>query len=223
MRRLKSPVIFLLSLVFLSGLLAGLFLSSVQAFTDRIYRSLEQFAKVIYYVENDYVDAVEGKTLVEGAIKCMLGTLDPHTLYLSPEIYKELKVDTVGKFGGVGLEVTLKDGILTVVTPMEDTPASRAHLKTGDRILKIDGQSTRDMNLTDAVKKMRGSRKSKVLLSIYREGWKDPRDFTLVRETINVKSVKSELVEHKYGYVHITSFQERTREDLAKAIESLEK
>ena len=223
MRRFRNSAIFLLFFGFLAGLGAGIFLPSVQAFTDRVYRSLEQFTKVLYYVENDYVGEVEGRSLIEGAIKGMLGTLDPHTLYLTPDVYKELRVDTVGKFGGVGLEVTFRDGILTVVTPMEDTPASRARLRPGDRILKINGQSTKDMNLIDAVKKMRGARKSKVFLSVYREGWSQPHEFTLVRETINVKSVKSEALEQKYGYLRITSFQERTEEDLVKAIEALKK
>lgn len=207
------------------GLLLGLGLSSsvLHAFTDQIYRALEQFAKVLYYVESDYVDPVDEKTLIQGAIKGMLGTLDPHTLYLTPDIYRELKVDTVGKFGGVGLEVTLKDGILTVVSPMEGTPADRAGLRTGDRIIKIDGQITRDMNLSDAVKKMRGIRKSKVNLTIFREGWREPREYSLQRETINVKSVKGELIDGKYAYVRISSFQERTRDDLLKTLTTLDK
>ncbi|MFO1519511.1 MAG: S41 family peptidase [bacterium] len=212
---------------FLSGFFLAITLTVgfrfAQAFTDQIYKSLEQFAKILYYVENDYVDHADEKALIEGAIKGMLGVLDPHTIYLTPDIYRELKVDTVGKFGGVGLEVTLKDGVITVVAPIEGTPADKAHLQPGDRILKIDGQSTKNMNLSDAVKKMRGIRKSKVHLTIYREGWKEPKDVALTRETINVKSVRSELLDGKYGYVRITSFQERTRDDLAKALESLQK
>jgi carboxyl-terminal processing protease len=208
---------------FILGISLTASVSLLFAFSEKIYRSLDLFSKVLYYVEEDYVDPVDEKNLIQGAIKGMLGVLDPHTLFLTPDIYHELKVDTVGKFGGVGIEVTLKDGILTVVSPIEDTPAARAGVQPGDRILKIDGQSTKDMNLSDAVKKMRGIRKSKVALTLYREGWKEPRDFTLLRETINVKSVKSELIDKKYGYVRITSFQERTKDDLAKALESLEK
>jgi carboxyl-terminal processing protease len=207
------------------GFIFGIVLASsvLHAFTDQIYRALEQFSKVLYYVENDYVDPVDEKTLIQGAIKGMLSTLDPHSIYLTPDIYHELKVDTVGKFGGVGLEVTLKDGILTVVSPMEGTPADRAGIHPGDRVVKIDGQITRDMNLSDAVKKMRGIRKSKVTLTLYRDGWKGPRDFALQRETINVKSVRSELIDGKYAYVRITSFQERTQEDLLKALNALQK
>ncbi len=215
----------------LTGLLGGLVLGtsltfsfhSLQAFSEKIYQSLEQFSKVLYYVENEYVDAVDAQTLLQGAIKGMLGTLDPHTLYLTPEIYKELKVDTVGRFGGVGLEVTLKEGILTVVSPIEGTPASKAGIQPDDKILKIDGTSTKGMNLTDAVKKMRGLRKSKVSLTLYREGWKEPHDFKLLRENINVKSVKMELLNGKYAYARITNFQERTSEDLQKVLTMMEK
>ncbi len=204
------------------GMILGIILSYpisfLHAFSENVYKSLEQFAKVLYYVENDYVDKVDEKNLLQGGIKGMLGTLDPHTLFLTPDIYKDLKVDTVGKFGGVGLEVTLKDGILTVVSPIEDTPASKAGIKPGDRLLKIDGHSTKDMNLTDAVRKMRGARNSKVMISIFREGWKEPHDISLVRENINVKSVKGELIENKYAYARIASFQERTREDLEQLL-----
>jgi carboxyl-terminal processing protease len=207
------------------GFIFGIALSSsaLHAFTDQIYRALEQFSKVLYYVENDYVDPVDEKTLIQGAIKGMLGTLDPHSIYLTPDIYRELKVDTVGKFGGVGLEVTLKDGILTVVAPIEGTPADRAGIHTGDRVVKIDGQITKDMNLSDAVKKMRGNRKGKVVLTLYRDGWKEAHEFTLQRETINVKSVRSELIDGKYAYARITSFQERTQEDLLKALNAMQK
>ncbi|MBL7684776.1 MAG: S41 family peptidase [Deltaproteobacteria bacterium] len=197
--------------------------STLHAFTDQIYKSLDQFAKILSIVENDYVDVPDDKTLIQGAIKGMLGTLDPHTIYLSPEIYKELRADTVGKFGGVGLEVTLKDGTITVVSPISGTPADRAGIQPGDKILRIDGHSTKNMDLTDAVKKMRGIRKSKVSVTLFREGWLEPKEVLLQRETINVKSIKSELLEKKYAYIRITSFQERTYDDLVKALSGLEK
>ncbi len=223
---MKSFFLKRLQWIFLGFVFATCFYLSfpkLQAFTDQIYRSLEQFSKVLYFVENDYVDVVDEKTLIQGAIKGMLGTLDPHTLFLTPDIYRELKVDTVGKFGGVGLEVTIKEGVITVVSPIEGTPADRAGLKSGDRIVKIDGASTKDMNLSDAIKKMRGIRKSKVVLSVFREGWKEPKDFHITRETINVKSVRSQLIDKKIAYVRINSFQERTREDIEKALNTLEK
>ncbi len=207
----------------LFGITLTLGFSSLQAFSEKIYQSLEQFSKVLYYVENEYVDSVDSQSLIRGAIKGMLSTLDPHTLYLTPEIYKELKIDTVGRFGGVGLEVTVKDEILTVVSPIEGSPAYKAGLQSGDRILKIDGTITKGMDLADAVKKMRGLRKSKVHLTIIREGWKEPHEFKLTRENINVKSVKFELIDGKYAYARITNFQERTAEDLLKAIDQMNK
>ncbi len=197
--------------------------SPLKAFSEKIYSSLEQFSKVLFYVENEYVEPVNAQTLLQGAIKGMLGTLDPHTMYLSPDVYKELKVDTVGRFGGVGLEVSLKDGILTVVSPIEGTPAAKAGIEHGDRILKIDNTLTKGMDLSDAVKKMRGSRNSKVHLTIIREGWKEAHEFKLTRENINVKSVKFELLDGKYAYARITNFQERTSEDLLKALTQMEK
>jgi len=221
-KRYPKRLLWILTGVVLGASLVFSF-SALQAFTEKIYESLEQFSKVLYYVENEYVEPVDPQKLLQGAIKGMLGTLDPHTLYLSPEIYKELKVDTVGRFGGVGLEVTLKDGVLTVVSPIEGTPAAKAGILPGDRIFKIDGAITKDMDLTDAVKKMRGLRKSKVTLSIFREGWKETHDFKLTRENISVKSVKSELLDGKYAYVRITNFQERTTEDLTKALAELDK
>ncbi len=220
-KRLKQTS--LLVFVFALGFFAHLSLPSLQAFDDNIYKALELFSKVLFYVESDYVDTVDEKGLIEGAIKGMLNTLDPHTLYLTPDIYKDLKADTIGKFGGVGLEVSQKDGILTVISPIEGTPAAKAGIEPGDRIVRINGEFTKDMSLSDAVKKMRGPRKSKVTLYIYREGWKEGHEYVLHREIIKVKSVKAELIDKKYAYLRVASFQERTAEDLTKAIAELEK
>ncbi|MBF0491662.1 MAG: S41 family peptidase [Deltaproteobacteria bacterium] len=213
MKSLKKILLF--SFLFLS--LA--FAASVYAFSDKIYQSLEQFSKILHYVEENYVDEVDESKLILGAIKGMLATLDPHTFYLSPDFYKELRADTAGKFGGVGLEVSIKEDVLTIVSPMEGSPADRAGIQPGDKIIRIDGKLTHDMNLVDAVKNMRGSNKTKVVLTLFREGWKSTRDFTLTREIINVKSVKAELLEQKYLYAKINTFQERTAQDLQKAIE----
>lgn len=195
------------------------FAASVYAFSDKIYESLEQFSKILHYVEENYVDEVDESKLVLGAIKGMLSTLDPHTFYLSPDFYKELRSDTAGKFGGVGLEVSIKDDALIIVSPMEGSPADRAGVQAGDKIIRIDGNLTHDMNLVDAVKSMRGPSKTKVVLTLFREGWKTTKDFSLTREIINVKSVKFELLEQKYLYTKVNSFQERTAQDLQKAIE----
>jgi carboxyl-terminal processing protease len=208
---------------FFVGLLLGASLPTVRALPEKIYKSLDLFSKVLYIVEKEYVEEVDGQNLVYGAIKGMLGTLDPYSVFLTPDVYKELKVDTVGRFGGVGLEITLQDGILTVVSPMEDTPAAKAGIHPGDRILKINGKSTKGMNLADAVARMRGSRKSKVNLTLYREGKKKPFDVTLEREVIQIKSVKGELLPDKIAYLRITSFQERTTDELKEKIKELEK
>ncbi len=194
-----------------------------QALPEKIYKSLDLFTKVMVLVEKDYVEEVDGENLVYGAIKGMLGTLDPYSVFLTPDVYKELKVETVGRFGGVGLEITLKDGVLTVVTPMEDTPAARAGIQPGDRIVKINGTTTKGMNLADAVRRMRGLKKSKVVLTLWREGRKKPFDVSMERETIKVKSVKWELLPDRIGILRITSFQEHTSNEIQEALKEMEK
>ena len=206
--------------VFALGLLFGALLPAARALPEKIYRALDLFSKVLFIVEKDYVESVDGQNLVYGAIKGMLGTLDPYTVFLTPDIYKELKVDTLGHFGGVGIEITLHKGILTVVTPIEDTPAERAGIKAGDRIVKINGVSTKGMNLADAVRRMRGGKNSKLTLSLWREGGKT-FDVTLKREEIKIKSVRSEALPQGIGYVRLISFQENTTDELEKALQAL--
>lgn len=208
-------------LLFLLGVSVGLFMPELKALSDKAYKSLDTFSKVLYLVERDYVEDVDDNELVQGAIKGMLGTLDPYSVFLTPDVYKELKVDTVGQFGGIGLEVTLENGVLTIVTPIEDTPGERAGLQPGDKILKINGKSTKGMNLADAVRRMRGIKKSKVKLSIYREGIKKPFDVTVKRDVIQVKSVKAKRLPGDILYLRLTSFQERAAADLQKAIKKL--
>lgn len=209
--------------VFLVGFLFGAFTPSVRALPEKIYHALDLFTKVLYIVEKDYVEPVDGENLVYGAIKGMLGTLDPYSIFLTPDIYKELKVDTLGRFGGIGIEITLHNGVLTVVSPIDDTPASRAGVQPGDSILKINGVITKNMNLADAVRRMRGSKNSKITLTLYREGVHKPFDVTLNREVIKIKSVKSDLLDNKVAFLRITSFQENTSQELEKAISDLKK
>jgi len=153
----------------------------------------------------------------------MLAALDPHSAYLPPEMYKELQVDTRGSFGGLGIEITVRNNVLTVVSPIEDTPAYRGGVKPGDQIIKIEDEFTKDMPLVEAVKKMRGPQGSKIHLMIRREGVANFIDMTLTREVIKIRSVKSKLLDKSYGYLRITQFQERTDDDLQKAITKLEK
>ena len=193
----------------------------VSAVPKETYDDLETFTNILSIVQKNYVDDVTTKQLLEGAVNGMLGSLDPHSAYLTPELYKELQVDTKGSFGGLGIEITNKGGVLTVVSPIEDTPAARAGLHPGDQIVKIDGELTKDMSLADAVKKMRGPRGTKVNLSIRREGVSRLLEYTLVRENIQVQSVKFRDLGDGYGYVRITQFQEHTGEALEEALKKL--
>ena len=185
------------------------------------YEGLEAFTNVLAIVQKNYVEEVSSQKLIEGAINGMLNALDPHSAYLTPELYKELQVDTEGSFGGLGIEITLRDGVLTVVSPIEDTPAHRAGVKAGDQIIKIEGELTKDMTLVEAVKKMRGPKGSKIVISVRREGVNKLINFSLVREVIRVHSVKSRSLEKGYGYIRLSQFQDRTGNDLEKALADL--
>jgi len=196
---------------------------TVQAVARESYENLEVFTNILAIVQKNYVDPVTTKQLIEGAINGMLTSLDPHSAYLTPDLYRELQVDTQGSFGGLGIEITVKNGILTVVSPIEDTPAFRSGIKPGDQILKIEGEFTKDMSLVDAVKKMRGPKGTKVTLTLRREGVPELFDVAVMREIIQIQSVKSRPLEKGYGYVRVTQFQERTDEDLEKAVDKLGK
>lgn len=196
-------------------------LSAVSASSD--YEELRVFAEALNMVKKHYVDEVKTKDLITGALKGMLNSLDPHSGYMTPEAYKDLQVETKGEFGGLGIQIGMKDNILTVIAPIEDTPAFRAGIKAGDKILKIDNESTRDMTIHDAVSKMRGPKGTKVTIHIFREGWKDTQPFTITREIIKIKSVKPKMLEDGIAYIKLTQFQEGTSKDLAQALEKLSK
>jgi len=185
------------------------------------YENLKILTEVLSIVKKNYVDEVKTKDLVYGAIKGMVNTLDPHSGFMPPDAYKEMQVDTKGEFGGIGIQIGIKDNILTVISPIEDTPAYRAGIKAGDRITKIGDQSTRDMAIHDAVAKMRGPKGSTIKITIARDGWKEPKEFTIERDIIRVKSVKAKVLEEGIGYVKITQFQEQTATDLATALAKL--
>ncbi len=190
---------------------------------DNIYKNLELFTKVLSIVKKDYVEEKTYKQLIYGAINGMLSSLDPHSSFLPPESYKEMQVETKGEFGGLGIVITIKDGILTVVSPIEDTPAYKAGIKAGDKILKINGESTRDLTLMEAVKKLRGKPGTKVTISIFRPGFKKLKDITITRAIIKIKSVKKRMYENNIAYIRITQFQERTATELKKALRDLSK
>lgn len=211
---LVSLVTVLVSLVSVTA-----FRSATAAGND--YESIELFTDVLAIVKKSYVEEVDTKKLIYGAINGMLTALDPHSSFMPPETYKELKLDTKGEFGGLGIEISIKDGMLTVISPIEDTPAYRAGVKSGDQIIKIDDKFTKDLTIMDAVKRMRGNKGSKVTLTIMREGFDKPKEFPLERDIIQVKSVKFKMLDDGYGYVRIAQFQEKTADDLQKALSSL--
>jgi carboxyl-terminal processing protease len=190
---------------------------------NNIYKNIELFTKVLSIVKRDYVDNKTYKNLIYGAINGMLSSLDPHSSFLNPDSFKEMQVETTGEFGGLGIEITIKNGILTIVSPIEDTPAYKAGVKAGDKIIKINGESTKNMTLMDAVKKLRGKKGTKVTISIFREGLKKLKDITIVRDIIKIQSVKTKMYENNIGYVRITQFQERTASSVIKALDKFQK
>ena len=192
-----------------------------QVLGGETYEELKVLAEVLGLIQKNYVEDVTSKTLVEGAIRGMVSQLDPHTSYMSPVAYKEMQVDTRGEFGGLGIQISVKDKKLVVIAPIEDTPADRAGIKAGDHIIKINDESTFDMDLTAAVEKMRGPKGTKVTLTIAREGAVKPMEFTIVRDIIKIKSIKHKMLESNIGYIRISQFQELTGVDLNKALVDL--
>jgi carboxyl-terminal processing protease len=184
------------------------------------YKGLKLFSDVIGLVENNYVDPVDSKELIEKAIEGMVHSLDPHSSLLSPDDFKELQIDTQGEFTGIGVSITMKDGFVTVISPIEGTPAYEAGIKAGDRIIKVDGKTTGD--LREAVKMIRGPKGTEVVVTIAREEAKKPIDFKIVRDIIPVESVKAIVLKPGYGYVWITNFRDNTTDDLVSELEKLE-
>jgi len=193
-----------------------------QALPTGTYQELETFADALAIVQKNYVDPVTSKQLIDGAITGMLAALDPHSAYLTPELYRDLHEKTTGSFGGLGIEITIKEGTLTVISPIDDTPAWRAGLKADDQIIKIDNDFTRDMTLTEAAAAMRGPSGTKVKLTIHRQGVPELFTISLARDVIRIKSVKSREIDG-YGYLRVTNFQEDTADAVEKAIDEFKK
>ncbi len=185
------------------------------------YEGLKIFADVLSIVQQDYTEKKESKELIYNAIKGMLNKLDPHSSFMTPDEYKEMKIDTKGVFGGVGIQIGIKNNVLTVIAPIEDTPAWKAGIKANDKIVKIGKKSTRDMTLDEAVRLMRGPKGEKVTIYIMREGFTKPRAFTIKRDIIKIKSVKYKMKEDGIGYIRIAQFQENTSNEMRKAFRKL--
>ena len=210
----------------LGGILISLQISALaekEARTSLPIEELRTFAEVFNAIKQGYVEPIEDKKLITHAISGMLSNLDPHSAYLDADAYKDLQVGTQGEFGGLGIEVGMEDGLVKVISPIEDTPADRAGIKSGDLIFKLDDTLVKGLTLSDAVKKMRGKPKTQIKLSILRKGETKPLEITLTREVIKVQSVKSKLVEEGYGYLRITSFQENTAPSIVKHLGDLYK
>jgi carboxyl-terminal processing protease len=229
---LKKKSLFILSLGVMLGVFMGI-CGSVVAEKDKNdvalenealpFEDLRTFTEIFGRIKRDYVEPVSDKKLLEDAIRGMLAGLDPHSAYLISEEYQELKEGTTGQFGGLGIEVTMENGFIKVVSPIDDTPAQKAGIKTGDLIVRLNDEPVKGMSLADAVKKMRGEPGSKIELTVVREGAEAPLKMTLARAVIKVQSVKSRLLEKNYGYLRISSFQSGTGESLKEALSNMKK
>lgn len=216
-----SYLLLSLMLVLLLGVVSFGRVEVPEASAATDYQELQLFTDVLTIVKRSYVEEVTIKDLVYGAIEGMLASLDPHSGFMPPEIYKEMKVDTRGEFGGLGIEISFRDGVLTVVSPIEDTPASRAGILSGDHILKIEDEYTKGMEIMEAVQLMRGLPGTSVTITIMRSAFDKPQPFALEREIIKVKSVKSKTLQDGFGYIRLAQFQEHSGEDLGKALDNL--
>ena len=194
-----------------------------QSEREATYRQLEIFSNVLSILQENYVEEIDTKTAVNGAIKGLLFSLDPHSSYLPPESFKDLQDETKGSFSGIGIEVTIKNDFLTIVSPIADTPADKAGLKANDIILEIDGEKTKNMSPYEAIEKLRGPSGSEVTISVYREGWDDLKKMTLKREDIPIQSVKAEFLSPGVAYIRITKFQSHTANDFKTKLQELHK
>jgi len=213
----------------LSLLLLGLCCLWTSAHADEntqerdIYRDLETFANVLTLIQQYYVDEINSSKVINGAINGMLGSLDPHSAYMTPEDFKDLEEETSGSFTGIGIEISIRDGVLTAVAPIEGTPADRQGIKSGDQIVRINGELTKTMTLMEAVKKLRGTKGTPVTITVHRQEWKEPKDFTMIREAIPLVSVKYTELEPGFAYVRVSNFQATTTRDLRNALKNVKK
>lgn len=191
--------------------------------TDDLYKQLELFSDAVSVIRTDYVEDKKSKDLIYGALKGMLSSLDPYSQFMDPDTYNEMKVETEGEFGGIGIEITLKDDLLTIISPIDDTPAYKAGLKAGDKIVKIGDDVTKDLTLVEAVKRLRGKPGTDVHIIILRESEKKLLEFKITRAIIKIASIKkAEMIEPGIGYIRLSEFQENTPKDLTEALKKLE-
>ena len=185
------------------------------------YNKLKVFSEILSLIESNYVDPTKNDSMIEGAISGMVKSLDPHTSYMPPASYKEMQEETTGKFGGLGIEISVRDGVLTVVSPIEGTPAFKVGIKPGDKIIRIEKESTLDMTLPDAVSRLRGETGTPINITVFRNSFKSPKDFTIIRDIIKVRSVVNKIYEDDIGYIKIRNFSKNTSSDLDQALADL--
>ncbi len=225
MRRRSAParlaLVALLAVAFFAGLAVDHVASAARKSAAQPYRPLDVFSDVLAHVENSYVEEVDEKELVYGAIDGMMSRLDPHSIFMRPDVYRQMRDETTGEFDGLGLEVTVQDGELTVVSPVAESPGERAGIRSGDKVLSIDGAATKEMTLGDAIRRMKGAAGTKVVLEIMRPEFSAPQKLTLVRDRIRTQSVDMRVLDadRRYAYVRVRAFQERTDRSLTKALD----
>lgn len=209
--------------IFIFFALTGLALSQISPkIKDDLYSQIELYSYTLTTIQADYVEEKEPKDLIYGSLKGMLATLDPHSQFLDPDEYKDLKTETEGKFGGLGIEISIRDGLLTIITPLEGTPAWKAGIKAGDRIVKIEDELTKDITLSEAVKKLRGKPKTDITITILREEEFKILEFTITREIIHIEDVKYvQILENNIGYIRLTEFREDSAKAFRKALDDL--
>ena len=194
----------------------------VLAGTKEVYKNIEVLSEVLRKIEKNYVEDTDPKELIYGAIKGMVRTLDPHSFFMSPDEYAELMIETKGSFSGVGIEITIRDNILTVISPIEGTPAFKAGIKAGDQIIMIGGKSAKNSSIMEAVKLIRGPKGSKIKLTIRRKGSDKPIDFLITRDVIPIKSVRSFFLPFDIGYIRVSNFQSDTGQKLSEVLKEME-
>lgn len=225
MKRTRLPgriaLVVALAVAFFAGLSLDHVASAAKKAPAPPYKLLDVFSDVLASVENQYVERLDERELVYGAIDGLVGRLDPHSTFMRPEVYRAMRDETSGEYDGIGIEATIAKGVLTVVSPLADSPGERAGLHPGDRILSIDGESTRDMPLADALRRFKGAVGSRVTLEIMRDGFSAPQKLTLIRDRVRTQSVESRVVDptSRYVYARIKSFSDRTDRALSRALE----
>ncbi len=221
MRKNRTLWTVLFGAVLFGGFMGMCRVSEISAETSRIFPQLEKFTDCLEIIERSYVEEIPPQKLIEGAIRGMTQVLDPHSSYLTEEGYRDMEITITGIFGGLGIEVGMREGFLTVISPIEGTPAFRTGIKPGDKILKIDGSATAEMPLEEAVSLLRGKKGSKVTITIFRETREKPFDVTMERDIIRIQSVKSMMLEPGYGYIKVRSFQKDTAADIEKRLKRM--